>query len=80
MEISKLHEIKANVEVEIENEVLEFLVSFLSSNTRKAYKRDLTHFYFFLTRRYPETSIKDVTTIQLAIFREYLLKTYSART
>ncbi|MBF0363892.1 MAG: tyrosine-type recombinase/integrase, partial [Oligoflexia bacterium] len=39
-----------------------------------------THFYFFLTRRYPETSIKDVTTIQLAIFREYLLKTYSART
>ncbi|MBF0367747.1 MAG: tyrosine-type recombinase/integrase, partial [Oligoflexia bacterium] len=78
MEIIKLHEINANGEME--NEVLEFLVSFLSPHTRKAYNRDLTLFYFFLQKHYPKISMKEANTIQLAVFREYLFKSYSART
>ncbi|MBF0367574.1 MAG: tyrosine-type recombinase/integrase [Oligoflexia bacterium] len=79
MEIIELHAINLKMGMG-NNEVLEFLVSFLSPNTRKAYKRDLALFSFFLQKKYPQTLMKEASTIQLAIFREYLLKSYSART
>lgn len=64
-----------------ESWVMEFLVGFLSPHTRKAYKRDLTLFYFFLREKFPQSSLKEVSPFQIAVFREHLLQSsYATRT
>lgn len=58
-----------------QNLLLEFFAQFISAHTRKSYRHDLEHFFYFLEQFYPDTSHpQHLQKIHLLAYREWLTK------